>query len=240
MQALLRVVYPPRCLGCDTLILDEGMLCGPCRAATPFIGGPVCDCCGVPVLDGGAPGSGRLCCDECLDVARPWSRGRAALVYAGQGRRLVLALKHGDRLDIAAPAARWMVQAARPILSPDMVIVPVPAHWIRMLQRRYNQAALLANEMGKTADLPVLSNGLVRWRRTRSQDGLDRSQRFENTQAAMQVRPRYISDIKGKTVLLVDDVMTSGATLTAASFALLSGGASRVCICVLARVAKAS
>ena len=238
MQAVLRVVYPPRCVGCDALVAEDGMLCGPCWAETPLIGGVACDKCGAPMLDGDGSAEDALWCDDCLAVERPWHRGRAAMVYAGRGRNMVLALKHGDRQDIARPAASWMLAAAHPILEPDMVVVPVPSHWIRLLQRRYNQAALLANEIGKQAGLTVVAQALVRSRRTQKQDGLSHSQRFENTDAAITMRPASRDKIAGKSVLLVDDVMTSGATLTAATFALLAGGAARVNVCTMARVAK--
>ena len=236
MQAVLRLVYPPRCLGCDACVTDDGRLCGSCRAETPFIGGLVCDACGVAVPQG--DGRGLVSCEDCLATPRPWARGRAALDYKGRARRLVLALKHGDRQDIADPAARWMAEAARPIMTPGMVVVPVPAHWIRMVQRRYNQAALLANALGKTTGHSVCADALVRHRRTRRQDGLSPSQRFDNIIGSKEMRQRAAPVLRGKSVLLVDDVMTSGATLAAGTQALLAGGADRVCVVVLARVAK--
>ncbi|MEO0752991.1 MAG: double zinc ribbon domain-containing protein, partial [Pseudomonadota bacterium] len=136
LQTALRLVYPARCLTCDTLVEDDFGLCGTCWRDTPFISGLVCDSCGVPLPgeDTGAPET----CDECLRIARPWVQGRAALMYKDLGRKLVLSLKHGDRGDLAKPAAGWLARAAKPLLRPDMLIAPVPLYWSRMLKRRFN------------------------------------------------------------------------------------------------------
>ena len=96
-----------------------------------------------------------MLCDDCLTIARPWERGRAALLYRDNGRKLVLALKHGDRMDLARPAADWMVRAARPLFAPGMVVAPVPLHWLRLFTRRYNQAALLSAAIARSADLAI-------------------------------------------------------------------------------------
>ena len=236
LQAALHLLYPPQCLSCDALVTTDFGLCSTCWRDTPFITGLVCDLCGVP-LPGEDPGH-PVHCDECLTIARPWTRGRAALLYKDNGRRIVLALKHGDRLDLARPAAGWMARAAAPLLRPDMVVVPVPLHWLRLLKRRYNQAALLSGALAKAAGLAHCPDLLIRRRNTHSQEGRDRDGRFANMADALRVNPARGRQIKGRPVLLVDDVMTSGATLAAASEACLASGASEVSVVVLARVAK--
>ena len=236
MQAALRWVYPPHCLSCDAPVTIDFGLCGDCWRETVFIGGLVCDLCGTP-LPGEETGEA-VHCDDCLAVARPWSQGRAALLYKDNGRRLVLALKHGDRLDLAIPASGWMHRAAAPLLKPGMVVAPVPLHWLRLFRRRYNQAALLAGHVARLAGLTQFPDLLLRRRNTRSQEGRDRDGRFRNMQAAITLNPRWATAVAGKPVLLVDDVMTSGATLAAATEACLAGGASTVSVLVLARVAK--
>jgi len=236
MQAAVQLVYPPQCLSCDALVSTDFGLCARCWRDTPFIAGLVCDCCGTP-LPGDDPGHA-VQCDDCLQIARPWARGRAALLYRDNARRLVMALKHGDRLDLAGPAAGWLRQAALPLLQPDTLIAPVPLHWLRLLKRRYNQSALLARALAQRCDLPHCPDLLHRSRNTRSQEGRDREGRFANVQDAIRVHDRRRWQIEGRPVLLVDDVMTSGATLGVCADACLAAGAARVDVVVLCRVAK--
>jgi ComF family protein len=236
LQGALHLIYPPQCLTCDALVTSDFGLCGTCWRDTPFVTGLVCDRCGVP-LPGEDPGHAVLC-DDCLTTARPWDRGRAALLYRDNGRQIVLSLKHGDRLDLARPAAAWMLRAAGPILHPGMVVAPVPLHWLRLFRRRYNQAALLSAAIARAAGLAHVPDLLQRRRNTRSQEGRDREGRFANMDAALRLNPRQAARIAGRPVLLVDDVMTSGATLAAAAEAVRAGGAGPVSVLVLARVAK--
>ena len=235
MQAALHLVYPPQCLSCGEVVETDFALCPACWRDTPFIAGLVCDGCGTPL-----PGedTGPVHCDDCLTIARPWAQGRAALLYAGKARDLTLALKHGDRTELARPAARWLHRAALPILRPGMIVAPVPLHWLRLLRRRYNQSALLSAAFARLAGLDHIPDLLLRARRTPTQDGRDRDGRFRNVTGAIRANPRHASRLKDAEILLIDDVMTSGATLAAATEACLAAGATRVSVAVLARVAK--
>ena len=236
MQALLHLVYPPQCLSCDALVTTDFGLCATCWRDTPFITGLTCTKCGTPL-----PGEDRsddVLCDDCISIARPWGQGRAALIYGDNARKLVLALKHGDRIDLARPAAQWMTQAAASILVPGMLVAPVPLHWWRLLQRRYNQAALLSSGVAKLAGLSHCPDLLQRRRSTGNQDGLSREGRFANMASALTIHPRWQHLVEARHVLLVDDVMTSGATLASAAEACLAAGASGISVLVMARVVK--
>ncbi|WP_288938656.1 ComF family protein [uncultured Roseovarius sp.] len=235
-QTALRLVYPPRCTLCGTQVESEFGLCGPCWRDTPFISDLCCDACGVP-LPGDDAGTPEFC-DDCLTIARPWSKGRAALIYRDNGRNLVLALKHGDRHDIVRPAALWMTNAARPLVDDQMIVAPVPLHWTRIIRRRFNQSALLARGVARKLDLSWCPDLLVRPKRTRPLDGLGRDARFETLQGMIEPHRRRRQHMVGRSVLLVDDVMTSGATLSAAAQACFRGGAADVRVVTLARAAK--
>ena len=234
-QTLIHAVFPPECLSCRARVASDDGLCGPCWRDTAFITGDVCDACGVQMR--GYVQSGDRC-DDCLRVARPWSQGRAALLYKDRGRSLVLALKHADRHDIVKPAGRWMAKVAQDILKADALVVPVPLHWSRMVRRKYNQASLLGQAMARHLETPFCADVLKRTHATDTLDGKSRDQRFAELSGVMAINPKRAQLIKGRSVLLVDDVMTSGATLAACADACLGSQASEVCVVTLARVAK--
>lgn len=236
MQAALHLIYPPQCLSCDERVTTDFGLCGACWRATPFITGLVCHQCGTP-LPGQETGNPEVC-DDCLTIARPWSQGRSALLYRDNARHMVLALKHGDRIDLARPAAGWLLNAALPMITPDMLVVPIPLHWLRLLKRRYNQAALLSTAFAALAHLDHCPDLLIRRRQTPSQEGRGRDDRFVNVTNALAVHPRHAARVQGRHVLLVDDVMTSGATFAAGAEACVAAGANAVSVLALARVAK--
>ncbi len=236
-RSALNIVYPPQCLACDTLVQQAGTLCPACWRDAAFIHGLACDKCGTP-LPGEDDGNPAIC-DDCLTIARPWGRGRAVMAYEGAARRMVLGLKYGDRHDLAAPAGRWLAQRARPLVRADTVVVPVPLHWWRQLGRRYNQSALLSAALAREIDRPHCPDLLRRPRFTGSQDGRSRLARFENLSDAIMHHSRRAAMIEGRHVLLVDDVMTSGATLAASTEACFRAGADAVDVLVLARVLRA-
>ncbi|MFZ1725753.1 MAG: double zinc ribbon domain-containing protein [Albidovulum sp.] len=236
LQNVLRTIFPPQCINCKEPVASEYGLCAACWHQTPFVTGLVCDKCGIPLI-GEDEGNAEFC-DDCLTIARPWDRGRAVFLYKDIGRRLVLAIKHGDRLDLIRPAGDWLARAAAPILHHDTLVAPVPIHWMRLFHRRYNQSALLSKELAKHRNLEHCPDLLIRSRKTATQDGRSRHARFENVSEAVQIHPKQRDRIAGRNILLVDDVMTSGATLAVSADACLGAGAANVAVVVLARVAK--
>ncbi|MCL4068505.1 ComF family protein [Pseudomonas sp. GX19020] len=239
---LLRAVFPPQCIACGGLVSSDFGLCGGCWRDTPFITGACCSTCGLEVPAdpdaSGAAGGGDHLCEECHAAPRPWAAGRAAMLYRATGRSLVLALKHGDRLDLARPMGQWLARAARPLLAEGMVIAPVPLHRWRLFRRQYNQAALLSHELARLTGLDHFPDLLTRPRATGSQEGRSREARFAALDGAFRISPRQAAGIRGRPVLLVDDVMTSGATFSAATAACHAAGAGPVSVLALARVAR--
>jgi predicted amidophosphoribosyltransferase len=181
-----------------------------------------------------------LICDACAHTPGAWTKGRAAVVYDGVGRALTLNLKHGDRLDIAPMVAVWIARALGPLVAEADLIAPAPLHWTRLVHRRFNQAGELARELAiQTNKRSALTLDLLnRTRRTPSQGGRNRADRYANVAGAFAVARLRRKRLIGQRVLLVDDVMTTGATLSACAEACRAAGAADVNVVVLARVAR--
>ncbi|WP_341232772.1 ComF family protein [uncultured Sulfitobacter sp.] len=236
LQTAVGLIYPPACLCCGGAVDAHAGLCGPCWRDTAFVGGVICDSCGIPLPGGNA---GEVAhCDSCLAHPPPWVQGRSALLYANMGRKMVLALKHGDRQEIAKPAAVWMARVLGGRLPADTLIAPVPLHWQRLIKRRYNQSALLGRALALETGLDWCPDLLQRVRRTESLEGKTRHERFEILENAICAHPKRRHLMRGRPVLIVDDVMTSGATLFAAARACIDAGAGPIRVVTLARVAK--
>jgi len=235
--ALLDVVLPPTCPACGGLVDAQGQFCAPCfRTAQPIVP-PCCLRCGLGFESEGLAGRSFVCtgCEEAPPV---WREGRAAFVYDEFSRALVLPLKYGDRTENAAILARHMGRAGASLLAACDLLVPVPLHRRRLFTRRYNQAALLAQALGRRSDRPVLVDGLVRIRRTPPLAGQSAQERRRTVEEAIRVRPSRKAKLDGRHVLLVDDVLTTGATAGACAQALLDAGAAAVDVLAAARTAR--
>jgi len=177
-------------------------------------------------------------CDDCIKNPPPWIKGRAVFRYHGLARKMILELKHGDRPELAAPAAAWMAQSAADLLDETSVILPIHVHWQRFLQRKYNQAEVLAKHVAKNVQAELVSDVLLRSRKTVPLKDVSRNERFSILENAFTVDIDQLSKIKDRKIFLIDDVMTSGATLSAATQVLKNAGAQDIYVLVLARVTE--
>jgi ComF family protein len=236
---LLDALLPPRCLTCEAEVTEQGTLCAACFGTLSAITAPFCARCGVPFAHAGEAAEGDaagLLCAPCRDRPPPFREARAALRYDAGAKRLILPFKHGDRTDLARPLARQMARAGAALLARAEVIVPVPAHWRRLIRRRYDQAALLARALGAMAGRPVVPDMLRRTRATAPLGEKGARERDLAVAGAFAVSRRGAARLAGRQVLLVDDVMTSGATARASAAALLAAGAAAVDVLAAARV----
>jgi ComF family protein len=228
----LGVALPPLCAACREPVGSEG-LCAACWSKLSFIAPPYCERLGIPFpFD---PGPGVLSMEAIADPPA-FNRARAAVRFDEVARTLVHALKYGDRLDLAPLMGRWMANAGRELTREADLLVPVPLHWRRQWARRFNQSALLAEVVAQANGLRVSHGALKRIKATAQQVGLGRSERALNVQGAFGVRAGAKIEVAGRRLVLVDDVMTSGATIEACTRALLRAGAAGVDVLVFARV----
>jgi len=228
----LDIALPTLCVACREPVDGDGV-CAACWAKLSFIAPPYCPRLGIPfVYD---PGPDMLSMEA---IANPpaYQRARAAVRYDDVARTLVHALKYQDRTDLAPAMGRWMARAGQELLGEADALIPVPLHWRRGWSRRYNQSGALARVIERQSGVKVTSEVLRRVRPTQQQIGLSRSQRATNVQGAFKVAADRQSQIQGRHVILVDDVLTSGATVDACARALLRAKAAQVDVLVFARV----
>lgn len=235
-RRLLDLLLPPRCGRCGVDIAADAALCLGCWRGVRFVSEPLCEICGVPFE---VRPFGAAICGDCLADPPPFDRARSAVLYDDATRPMILSFKHGDRLTLAPLFAAWMRAAGAGLLEEADLIVPVPLHRWRLLGRRYNQSAILSQLLGRLCGLPVVDSLLVRSRHTPSQGRKSVAQRASNVRGAFSLwnnsggKAEVIKDCR---IALVDDVFTTGATVSACTRVLRRGGARAVDVLTLARV----
>lgn len=235
LHTILDILLPPRCLRCGILVKTNSGLCGTCWNKIHFVDIPFCNCCGLPFEVNVGPDT---LCGPCLSTTPLFERARSAMIYDKNSRPLLLAFKHGDRTDMTPVLATWMARAGIELLHDADIIVPVPLYWTRLFSRRFNQAALLAWKIAQTHSLVYLPQGLIRVRHTASQGYQSRLSRAHNLRGAIQIRQTDKEKFHNRRVLLIDDVLTTGATVNACAYTLRNAGASAVDVLTIARTIR--
>nr|WP_240609585.1 ComF family protein [Phenylobacterium deserti] len=229
------MIFPPRSIDGGPVL--AGGLSAEAWSRIHFLDGPVCDGCGAPFEFDQGPG---VRCAGCMARPRAFDAARAACLYDETSREPILKLKHADRLDLAPLLARWISRSASELLEQADAIAPVPLHPGRLLRRRFNQAAEIARPLSRLSGVPYLPDALVRRRATDTQGGKSGSGRRRNVAGAFETPAGRRHLVADRRILLVDDVMTTGATLEGCARALKQAGASRVDVAVVARVKEAA
>lgn len=237
---LANFILPPRCIVTGDIVDEQGMLSYKAWSELSFISAPRCNLCGIPFdfeYEHHKIGEA-VNCASCINSAPIYSKARSALVYDDISKNLILQFKHGDKPHFILGFLPWLRQAGADLIDKSDVIIPVPLHRFRLLQRRFNQAGIMAQYLAKESNKLCCLGGLKRVRSTLSQGHMRAKDRKNNVRRAFSVDDKYIKMIAGKNILLVDDVYTTGATVNECAKILLKAGAVKVNILTLARVVK--
>ena len=232
-RRLIDFVAPPKCLVCREAVLEPASLCLSCWANLKHIDAPVCNVLGTPFAYD--QGEGAISPAALADPPN-WDRARAAVAYDEASRAIVHALKYRDTMEAGLLMARLMARAGRQIMQEADVIIPVPLHRFRLWGRRFNQAAFLSQQLSRAFSKPYRSDVLVRSKASRSQVGLSFDERRKNVAKVFHVTPEGIGQIAGRRILLVDDVLTTGATAGSCAAVLKKAGAAQVDVLTFALV----
>ena len=237
----LDLILPPRCPVNGDIVSHVGAISPRAWRELTFVAPPACTCCGVPfavdiAVDHAEPTD--FLCAVCLVHPRPFDQGKSLLVYNDGSRKMVLAFKHGDALHLHTTLAPLLAKTGQEFLTPDAIIIPVPLHWMRMVKRRYNQAAILGIEIAKLSGVTCWPAAIIRTRHTPPQGHKSAKDRHQNVSGAFDINPSYAGKLSGRDIVLIDDVFTTGATLEECAKVLKAAGAKSVNVLTVARAVK--
>lgn len=243
-SSLISVILPPRCALTGEIVDSPGMISAEAWSRLTFIAPPCCDLCGVPFdiddhrEDMGVENKSYLQCASCLTNPPHYNHARSSIIYDDQSRDLILAFKHGDQTHLTVTFTPWLTTLYNQQSWKADYIIPVPLHWTRLFKRRYNQSAILAQHISHVIKIPVLFTALKRNRRTKTQGHLSPKDREKNVKNAFYISNKHIIDIQNKHILLIDDVLTTGATVNECARILKEAGAQTVKILTIARAVR--
>lgn len=236
MAAIINVILPPRCIFTGDTVDAQGTISPSAWASLAFISTPYCAACGFPFEF--EAGDADALCAACLKEPPVFDKGRSALRYDDASRDFILGFKHGDRMHAVTSMVPWLKMAGAEFWEEADVIVPVPLHRWRLMRRRYNQAAVMAIAMAKAMGKGSVPDALIRTRSTPSQGHLKAREREANVKSAFVVRDKRRNLIVGKNIILIDDVYTTGSTVSECAKALRQAGAQKIFVLTLARVVR--
>jgi len=231
-KRLLDIIYPPHCISCGDSVSQNGTICAHCWGDINFITDPQCYICGFPFDFEALEGS---VCAGCTKNPPRFAKARSVFLYDDASRKMITSFKYNDRIENRAAYARWMARVGADMIREADFIIPVPLHFFKLLIRKYNQAALLSHELAKIVDKKVLARAIIRKKYTKTQAAFSHKGRFKNIGGAFKINPKYQQILHGKKILLVDDVITTGATADECAKVLLKAGVERVELLTLAK-----
>ena len=243
LHKTLNFILPPRCIVTGEIVDSVGILSPEAWAALSFIGDPHCVRCGFPFEFMSEPdfeANKDNLCGGCVKKPPIYTQARSALVYDDASRDLILGFKHGDQIHNVLCFVPWLERIGSEILKDADFLVPVPLHPWRLIRRRFNQSAIIAKALNQETEIPFILNALRRVRHTPTQGRLRQKERQKNVKNAFDVPTKVRETLRGKHVVLIDDVLTSGATIQECTKALLKNGVGKVSVLTLARVVKPS
>ncbi len=232
LKAVKDYIFPNACLSCRNLIDENAFLCLDCWKETELIGQNICNKCGDPLE---FEIENELICGRCIRQMPIFNKSVSVFIFKGVTKEIIHKFKYEDQLHIAKKMVKLMLLKGQNLIEDSEIIAPVPMHFFKVLKRNYNQSAILAREIAENTDLSYVGDLLVKTKNTKPQFSLKYNERMQNLKDSFKTQHKYLDLIKGKNILLIDDVTTTGATLNSCAKTLLDSGCKSVNVITLAK-----